>query len=113
MTRRFSRYLTLQAQRRVDDGAGGHVRTWEPRGGIWAEVRMRSGGLRHTEFGRTPRLELRITTHDLPVAHTMRPLPGDRLLDRDRVFEVEAVHDGDRRVLVILAAELPGEEAAR
>lgn len=113
MTRPFSRYLTLQAQERVDDGAGGHVRFWETRGGLWAEVRMRSGGLRHTEFGRTPRLELRITTHELPEGHPMRPLPGDRLLDGSRVFEIEAVHDGDRRMLVILAAELPGEGAPR
>ncbi len=113
MARKFNRHLKLQAQMRLDDGAGGYVRSWDPRGGLWAEVRMRSGGLRHTEFGRTPRLQLRITTHELPEAHPMRPLPGDRLLDGGRVFEVEAVHDGDRRVLVILAAEMPGEEMTR
>lgn len=113
MVRRFNRYLKLQAQTRRDDGAGGFVRVWEARGGLWAEVRMRSGDLRHTEFGRTPRLLLRITTPELAEAHPMRPLPGDRLLDGRRVFEVEAVHEGDRRVLVILAAELPGEEGAR
>lgn len=111
MVRKFTRYLTLQVQTRLADGAGGFVRNWETRGGLWVEVRMRSGALRHTEFGRTPRLQLRITTHGLPEAHPMRPNPGDRLIDGSRTFEVEAVHDGDRHVLVILAAELPGEEA--
>ncbi len=109
MRPRFTRHLVLQVQEQAADGAGGFVRDWVPRGGLWGEVRMRSGALRHTEFGRTPRLQLRITTHDMAEAHPMRPVPGDRLVDGARVFEVEAVHDGDRQVLVILAAELPGE----
>ena len=113
MTRRFAKRLELQVAERNADGAGGFRRTWETRGALWAEVRMRSGALRHTEFGRTPRLQLRITTHELPEGHRMRPQPGDRLMDRARAFEVEAVHDGDCRVLVILAAELPGAEVGR
>jgi hypothetical protein len=82
-------------------------------GGLWAEVRMRSGALRATEFGDTPRLTLRITTHALPEGHEGRPVPGDRLRDGGRLYEVEAAHesDGRGRMLTVLAAEVMGGAA--
>ncbi|CTQ34239.1 head-tail adaptor protein [Jannaschia rubra] len=113
MAKVFGRRLILLAAGRTADGGGGFRRGWDARGGLWAEVRMRSGGLAHDEFGRAPRLRLRITTHGLPVGHPMRPAPGDRLQDGARLFEVEAVHDGERRHLVILASEVPDGEGAR
>ena len=50
----YTRRLTLEVPVRTPDGGGGQVRGWEERGAIWADVRMRSGGLKHSEFGRTP-----------------------------------------------------------
>ncbi|CTQ50909.1 phage head closure protein [Jannaschia donghaensis] len=101
----FRRRLTLQAPVRVSDGAGGQTLSWEDRGGLWAEVRMRSGSLRHGAFGRTPRLQVRLTTHSVPQGHPMRAEPGQRLRDGGQVYEIEAVHDADdRQLLTILAS---------
>ena len=102
----FTRRLVLSRADESADGAGGTTRDWRERGALWAEVRMRSGGLAVTEFGRSPRLQVRITTHELPEGHEMRPGPGDRLRDGLRTFEVQAVHCGDRRFLVVLASEV-------
>lgn len=113
MSRVFSRRLTLTVPERVSDRAGGVIKAWAARGTLWAEVRMRSGGMRSTEFGEVPRLGLRITTHYLPQDHQMRPSPGDRLLDGGRTYAVEAVHDtiGRRPELSILASEVVGAES--
>ena len=110
MARVFTRRLVLSTAQEMPDGAGGTVRDWQERGALWAELRMRSGALRSTEFGRTPRLQVRITTHDLPEGHLMRPTTGDRLRDGNRTFEVQAVHSGERRFLVVLASEVPVTE---
>jgi hypothetical protein len=67
---------------------------------------MRSGTLRDTEFGRTPRLRLRIVLHALPQDHPGRPWPGHRLIDGRRRYVVDAVHEGrDPRLLTVLASE--------
>lgn len=112
MARVLTRRLTLNVPIRVADGGGGSVRQWETRGALWASVRMRSGALRHTEFGRTPRLQVRIVTHGLPIGDRMRPSPGDRLREGGRSYEVQAVHDGPRHELVILAGEVVSEDSA-
>ncbi|SDZ30754.1 Phage head-tail joining protein [Jannaschia faecimaris] len=104
----FTRYLKLEVPVRTSDGAGGQAVTWEQRGGLWAEVRMRSGSLRHGDFGRTPRLQVRMRTHALPEGSSMRPEPGHRLRDGAHVYEVEAAHCDDAHVLTILASETPG-----
>ncbi|MEM7487738.1 MAG: head-tail adaptor protein [Pseudomonadota bacterium] len=111
MSRVFSRRLLLERAERQPDGAGGYARMWSVLGAIWAEVRMRSGDLRDTEFGETPRLKLRITTPAMPEGHAMRPRVGDRLRDGERLYEVSAVHesDGIGRTLVLLASEEVGE----
>ncbi|MEM8851728.1 MAG: head-tail adaptor protein, partial [Pseudomonadota bacterium] len=79
-------------------------------GAIWAEVRMRSGDLRDTEFGETPRLKLRVTTHAVPEGHVMRPVVGDRVRDGARSYQVSAVHEGDGagRTLALLVSEEVG-----
>ncbi len=113
MSRVFTRRLVLSAATEIADGSGGTSRDWVDRGALWAEVRMRSGTLRATEFGRTPRLQVRIRTHELPEGHSMRPATGDRLRDGGRTFEVQAVHPGDRHVLIVLASEIPVAELAQ
>lgn len=110
MPRVFTRRLVLSGLEETPDGAGGTRHAWLERGALWAEVRMRSGALAASEFGRTPRLQVRITTHELPEGHPMRPALGDRLRDGLRTFEVQAVHSGERRFLVVLANEVPAAE---
>jgi head-tail adaptor len=107
MSRIFSRHLLLERATWLSDGAGGQTRDWTVIGGLWAEVRMRSGGVSETEFGRLPRLRLRVATPALPVGEPMRPVPGDRLRDGTRIYAVTAAHeaDGRGRVLTVLAEE--------
>lgn len=109
MARTYSRYLILEASIRTPDGAGGFDRVWTAQGGFWGDIKLRSGALRHGDFGRLPRLQVRITTHVVPEGSSRRPAPGDRVRDGARVYEVEAVHDETQRQLVILASEQPGE----
>lgn len=105
MVQVFKRHMMLEHPVRSPDGGGGQTRTWETRGGLWAEVRMRSGSLRHGAFGRTPRLQVRLRTHAVPEGHPMRPVPGDRLRDGGQIYEIEAVHaEDDGRVLTLLAS---------
>ena len=105
MSHVFTRRLTLEVPERQPDGAGGQILVWSERGGLWAEVRMRSGSLQHGAYGRTPRLQVRIRTHAVPEGHRMQPDPGHRLRDGAKVYEIEAVHlDDDRQLLTILAS---------
>ncbi|WGH78357.1 head-tail adaptor protein [Jannaschia ovalis] len=110
MSHQFNRRLEHFAPVSLPDGTGGRVTSWEARGAFWAAIRMRSGALRPTEFGRDPRLRVRLRTHAIPQGHATRPEAGHRLRDGARVYEVEAVHDGDDMYLTILAAETPGAE---
>lgn len=111
MSHVFTRRLTLEAPERMPDGGGGHATTWQARGGLWAEVRMRSGSLRHGAFGRTERLQVRLRTHAVPEGHPMRPEPGHRLRDGGQVYEVQAVHGDERHLLTILASVAPNTGA--
>lgn len=108
MGRRFTRRLGHFSPVRTPDGAGGYVETWDEKGALWCEVRLRSGGLKATEFGITPRLQVRILTHAMPQTHEARPWPGHRLVDGQRSFVVDAVQEaeGAGRHLTILATEV-------
>lgn len=114
MARAFTRRFVHSVPERTSDGAGGSVATWQERGALWCDMRMRSGDLKETEFGRTPRLRVRITTHAVPQDHDARPWPGHRLSDGARTFVVDAVQEsaGSGRFLNILATEVPGQEDA-
>lgn len=107
MRRTFSRRLIHESPVEISDGAGGLVLSWQLRGGLWCEVRMRSGQLKATEFGHTPRLAVRIVTHAIPAGHESCPAPGDRLTDGGRRYIVDAVHESGAggRLMTILARE--------
>ena len=111
MGRTFSRRLIHEAPVEVPDGAGGFLQSWTALGALWCEVRLRSGGLKPSEFGRRPQLQVRITTHAVPQDHPARPWPGHRLIDGRRIFLVQAVQESDLRdrSLTILANEIPTE----
>ncbi|WP_298433158.1 head-tail adaptor protein [uncultured Jannaschia sp.] len=102
----YTRRLEHLVPVRVPDGGGGILRSWDARGVIWGRIQMRSGGLKATEFGRAPRLGVKIRTHHLPQGHPARPEMGHRLRDGTRLYEVEAVHDGADDALVVMAAEI-------
>ncbi|SFI38596.1 head-tail adaptor protein [Jannaschia pohangensis] len=110
MTRVNSRRLRLMGPVRTADGGGGFTETWVERGALWGEVLMRSGALPNSDFGQLPRLQVRINTVAMPEGHAMRPKVGDRLLDGSRSYEVEAVHEADRRMMTVLAREMLGAE---
>ncbi|KIT17289.1 head-tail adaptor protein [Jannaschia aquimarina] len=97
MRRTFTRHLNRLVPERVSDGAGGFERIWTERGSLWGDVQARTGTLRVTELGEEPRLKVKITAHALPQDHEGRPWQGDRLVDGLRAYEVEAVHEDDRR----------------
>ena len=97
MRRTFTRYLVRHVPVDRPDGAGGTLRGWERRGAFWGEIRIRSARLRVTDVGADPRLRLRITIHSVPEDHPNRPVQGDRFREGGRTYEIEAVHEADRK----------------
>ncbi len=106
----FTRRMTLEVAERRPDRAGGQTATWTVRGGLWAELKMRSGTLRQGTFGRTQRTKVELRMPTVPEGHEMRPVPGDRLRDGSQLYEVQAVEAGRGHVLIILATTVPAPE---
>lgn len=113
MRRVYARRLERLVQTRVPDGAGGYSSTWQPRGGLWADVKAGAGGVRVTELGEEPRLRLKISMPWVPLGHSSRPEPGDRLQDQTRLYEVEALHEanGSAHALTLFAREITERNA--
>jgi head-tail adaptor len=90
----MSRRLVLEAPERVPDGAGGYSESWVQLGHVWGTVAVRGSG---REVDRVARLRLAITVRAVPEGAAARPTAEMRFRDGDRLYRIEAVHEGDRR----------------
>lgn len=93
----LNRLLTLEAERREEDGAGGATTVWTALGAHWAELRATSaresvaGGVEASAV--THRATLRWTPFDAP----SRPTARQRFRDGRRVFDILGVSEADPR----------------
>jgi head-tail adaptor len=91
----LNRLLTLERSVQTPDGAGGFVLGWEAIGTLWAEITpgtgRDAGGVEVTRSS----VAYRITLRGAPVGSPRRPVPGQRLTQNGRVFDVLAVTERD------------------
>ena len=92
----LNRKLTLEAEVKSSDGAGGFSVDWVALGQIWADVRLRSGRDRRNRIGRVSEADYRIIIRATPSGSPSRPVPGQRFVDGTRTFLIEAVGDDHR-----------------
>ncbi|MDD9716577.1 head-tail adaptor protein [Dinoroseobacter sp. PD6] len=112
MTPVLSRKLILEERVQVPDGAGGFQESWEARGMLWADVRMRSG----RETSRRPAVAVsmtssRITVRAAPFGSPSRPKPDQRFREGNRTFRILAVGEADhdaRFLTCFVDEEVPG-----
>ncbi|WP_239025618.1 phage head closure protein [Roseicyclus persicicus] len=100
----MTRRLLLEAPERVPDGAGGYGEAWVALGHVWAAVETRGAG---REVDQAARLQLKVTMRAVPQGAAARPTAEMRFRDGDRLYRIEAVHEGDAlgRTLVCFAVE--------
>lgn len=97
------RRLVLEAPVATADGLGGTTQSFETVAAVWAQVEWLSGG----ERWRMGRAE-QYATHRVTMRWRDGVDAGQRLLDKDRVFDIRAVADpdGGRRRLTCLVEEV-------
>ena len=91
----LNRLLTLEQSVSTPDGAGGFSTSWQAVGTLWAEVVPGAGRETGGEEVRQASVPYRITLRGAPVGSPRRPLPGQRLTQAGRVFQVLAVTEKD------------------
>ena len=87
----LNRPLVLEAPERAPDGAGGFVQGWAVRGTLWAALDARTGRDAAGEGLRLGRAGYRITVRAAPQGAPSRPVPGQRLRDGARLFNILSV----------------------
>jgi head-tail adaptor len=103
----LNRRLTLQERQTTPDGAGGFAVVWAPLGTLWAEIKPGSGreiGDVEVKLSSVPH---RITLRAAPQGADRRPVAGNRLVEGNRIFLVQAVAEADPegRFLTCFATE--------
>jgi head-tail adaptor len=102
MTRvHLNRRLTLEAEMRQPDGAGGFLRVWQALGVLWAEIDAGAGREAAVPERRLPKVPLKITVRAAPFGAADRPVAGQRFRDATRAYRILAVAERDRRGLYL------------
>lgn len=91
----LNRHLTLEAQDRTPDGAGGFTRDWSVVGIVWARIEARTGRDIAGEAVSLSSTAYRIVVRAAPFGAPSRPMPGQRFRDGTRVFRVLSVAERD------------------
>lgn len=92
---RLTRVLTLETPAEAPDGAGGLVRSWQPLGEIWADMRAGSGREVSGQGASLSRARWRIIVRAAPQDAPSRPRPGQRFREGARLFDILAVAEAD------------------
>ncbi len=93
--------VTLQAESRTDDGAGGYALSWTDVATVWAEIAPLGG----REAFAAHRLEARVT-HRVRLRYREGITADMRLVMGSRVFNIRAVlNEGERNRWLDLLAE--------
>mgnify|MGYP000088384303 CR=1 FL=1 len=103
----LNRMLVLEAPQQISDGAGGYLRSWEPLGTLWAELKAGSGRETAAFAATVSRVPYRIVVRAAPDGAPSRPIAGQRFVDGTRIFNITAVAEKgtDARFLTCHATE--------
>ncbi|RGP36823.1 head-tail adaptor protein [Pseudotabrizicola alkalilacus] len=91
----LNRLLTLEQPVSTPDSAGGFSTVWQGIGTLWAEITPGTGRGTSGEEVSMASVPYRITLRGAASGSPRRPLPGQRLTDGGRVFQVLAVTERD------------------
>lgn len=94
-TFQLNRLLNLEQSVVSPDGAGGFSTSWEVLGSLWADVAPGAGREAAGEETTLSRVPYRITVRGAAVGSPHRPVPGQRLTQTGRIFQVLAVTERD------------------
>ena len=89
----LDRKLVLEEAVKLPDGAGGFSQNWIALGTLWAAIKPRSGRLGTELDMPTSEVKLRVVLRAAATGSSMRPKPGQRLVESGRVYAIEAVGD--------------------
>lgn len=87
----LNRRLELQEVTRQPDLAGGWVESWAAKGVLWADIRSGAGRERRDDAVAVSSVAYRVIVRASPYGSPSRPRAGQRFVDGDRVFGIEAV----------------------
>ena len=98
----LNRLLTLEQPISVPDGAGVLSTEWHAVGALWAEIKPGAGRQARGEEITLSSVPLQITVRGAAVGSPGRPVPGQRLTQGGRVFQVLAVTERDLAGLYLI-----------
>ncbi|MFN4129182.1 MAG: head-tail adaptor protein [Paracoccaceae bacterium] len=91
----LNRLLSLEQSVSTPDGTGGFSSVWQTIGTLWAEITPGTGRDAGREEVTLASVTYRITLRGAAVGSPRRPVPGQRLTQGGRVFQVLAVTERD------------------
>lgn len=98
----LNRLLSLEALSNTPDGAGGFQSVWSELGKMWADVSVRSAGLRETSLNDVSVGRFKAVVRSAPVGSSARPKAGQRFRESGRVFLIDAVTELDHTGLYLV-----------
>lgn len=93
---RLTRQMVLESSLKTDDGAGGHVTTWVPKGTVFADVKSGTGRQTGGVVATLSKLTCRVIVRAAPEGAASRPVAGQRFREGSRLFRIDAVAAYDR-----------------
>lgn len=95
MAPKLNRKLALQRPELVADDAGGFAETWQTLGTLWAEVRPGTGRERARHNLPRSQVPLQIFVRAMPIEAASRPIAGQRFIEGNRIYKIDAVTEKD------------------
>ncbi len=103
----LNRKLKLEVASRDRDSAGGYVTNWTVLGEIWAKISPGTGTEAESSGLSLAKVPLKIIVRAAPAGSPQRPLPGQRLREEGRIYNILAVAEADAgaRFLTLFAQQ--------
>jgi head-tail adaptor len=98
----LNRFLSLETLSNTPDGAGGFHDVWIEIGKMWADISVRTAGLRETSLNDISQARFKATVRSAAVGSSARPKAGQRFIESGRVFLIDAVTEFDRAGLYLV-----------
>lgn len=98
----LSRRLVLEDRQKTPDGAGGWTQSWVALGTLWAKIETGSGRRESREQADQSAHKVKITLRNAPYGTNARPKPGQRLVEGQKIFVIDAVAETDPQGLYLI-----------